>query len=116
MENIASLVNAIVAVPLLGMLFAALSREGGRGRVSNVLSVGIFTVLSNLVVLWRTALQMDVGKDGWKTVESFAWTQNPKIELVFGIDVFSLMLIPPFTWRFCWGWWAFVTIPTGRRR
>ena len=55
MENIASLVNAIVAVPLLGMLFAALSREGGRGRVSNVLSVGIFTVLSNLVVLWRTA-------------------------------------------------------------
>ena len=58
MENIASLVNAIVAVPLLGMLFAALSREGGRGRVSNVLSVGIFTVLSNLVVLWRTALQM----------------------------------------------------------
>lgn len=32
-------------------------------------------------------------KDGWKTVESFAWTQNPKIELVFGIDVFSLMLI-----------------------
>ena len=51
MENIASLVNAIVAVPLLGMLFAALSREGGRGRVSNVLSVGIFTVLSNLVVL-----------------------------------------------------------------
>lgn len=28
MENIASLVNAIVAVPLLGMLFAALSREG----------------------------------------------------------------------------------------
>ena len=93
MENIASLVNAIVAVPLLGMLFAALSREGGRGRVSNVLSVGIFTVLSNLVVLWRTALQMDVGKDGWKTVESFAWTQNPKIELVFGIDVFSLMLI-----------------------
>ena len=59
MENIASLVNAIVAVPLLGMLFAALSREGGRGRVSNVLSVGIFTVLSNLVVLWRTALQME---------------------------------------------------------
>ena len=57
MENIASLVNAIVAVPLLGMLFAALSREGGRGRVSNVLSVGIFTVLSNLVVLWRTALE-----------------------------------------------------------
>ena len=34
MENIASLVNAIVAVPLLGMLFAALSREGGNAEKS----------------------------------------------------------------------------------
>lgn len=93
MENLSSLVNAVIMVPLLGMVFASLSRESGRGRISNVLSVGIFTVLSNLVILWRTALQIDVSKDGWKVVESFAWTANPKIELVFGIDVFSLMLI-----------------------
>ena len=72
-------------VPLLGALFASLSREGARKTAGNALAVGIFTVLSNLVVLWRTALQVDVSKDGWQVVEKFNWLENPKIELVFGI-------------------------------
>lgn len=93
MENLSSLVNAVIMVPLLGALFASLSREGARKTAGNALAVGIFTVLSNLVVLWRTALQVDVSKDGWQVVEKFNWLENPKIELVFGIDVFSLMLI-----------------------
>ncbi len=93
MENLSSLVNAVIMVPLLGALFASLSREGARKTAGNALAVGIFTVLSNLVVLWRTALQVDVSKDGWQVVEKFNWLENPKIELVFGIDIFSLMLI-----------------------
>ncbi len=93
MENLESLINAVISIPLFGVLFASLSREGGRGRISNVLCVGIFIVLSNLVILWRTALLIDLDKDGWQVVEKFTWIKNPEIELVFGIDIFSLMLI-----------------------
>lgn len=93
MEELSSLLNAIIVVPLLGVLFASLSREGSRGGISNVLSVGLFTVISNLVILWRTALQVEVGSNNWKIVETFSWLENPKIELVFSIDIFSLMLI-----------------------
>jgi len=59
-ENANVLLTVILAVPLLGLLFAAVSKENASGiRGRNVLSVGIFTVMSNLVVLWITARKTD---------------------------------------------------------
>ncbi len=93
MENLKNLVNIIIIIPLLGVFFTSLSREDNKSRLSNAFCVGVFTILSNLIVLWRAALQINIGKDSWQVVEKFNWMENPKIELVFGIDVFSLMLI-----------------------
>ena len=93
MEDLKTLINTVMIVPLLGMLFASLSRDDNKRRLSNVFCVGVFTVISNLVILWRVAQQINVEKNAWQIVEKFNWMQNPKIELVFGVDVFSLMLI-----------------------
>ena len=93
MESLSSLINAVIIVPLLGVLFASLSKEDKQATLSNVFCVGVFTIFSNLVILWRAALLIDVEKGGWQIVEKFSWLDNPKIELILGIDVFSLMLI-----------------------
>lgn len=94
-ENANVLLAVIMAVPLLGLFFAAVSKEGTdislRGR--NVLAVGIFTVLSNLVVLWITARKTDFSAEASRLVQKFEWLDVPKIELVFELDFFSLLLI-----------------------
>ena len=92
-ETLNSLVKAIVFVPLLGMFFASLARENGRECCGNALNVGLLTVVANLFILWRAALKINVAEDGWQVVEKFSWMKSPEIELVFGIDIFSLMLI-----------------------
>lgn len=93
MENINNLLTVIIVIPLLGMLFAAMAKEEVKGSNRNVISVGIFTLISNLVVLWRIAQHIDVNSTQWQLIEKFSWLENPKIELVFGIDIFSLLLI-----------------------
>ncbi len=93
MESLSSLVNTVIVVPLLGMIFAAIAKENIKDNSNNALDVGILTVFANLFILWRLALKIDVTKDGWQIVEKFNWMENPKIEIVLGIDIFSLMLI-----------------------
>ena len=94
-ENTGILLSIIMAIPMLGVMFASLAKDGQgqtiKGR--NVLSVGIFTVLSNLVILWITARKINVNGTNLQLIEKFKWLETPNIELVFGIDFFSLLLI-----------------------
>lgn len=93
-ENTGILLTVILAVPLLGLLFAAVSKENASGvRGRNVLAVGIFTVISNLVVLWITARKTDFSDKASRLVQKFEWLEVPKIELVLELDFFSLLLI-----------------------
>lgn len=87
------LLTVILVVPLLGVFFASLSREDGAFEGRNVLSVGIFTIITNLALLWLAAQHLDVHGDKWQLTESFDWLENPNIDLVFGLDIFSLLLI-----------------------
>lgn len=93
MFNVSNLLNAVFIVPLIGMLFVLSAKDKDKNSNLNVFSVGIFTVISNLVLLWIIAQNIDISKPGWQMLESFAWLENPKIELVFGLDIFSLMLM-----------------------
>jgi NADH:ubiquinone oxidoreductase subunit 4 (subunit M) len=94
-ENTGILLSIIMAIPMLGVMFSSLAKDGQgqtiKGR--NVLSVGIFTVLSNLVILWITARKINVNGTNLQLIEKFKWLETPNIELVFGIDFFSLLLI-----------------------
>lgn len=92
-ENLNILLTIMMVVPLLGVFFAALSKDGTNGRGRNAFSVGVFTVLSNLVVLWITARKADFSANVSHLKESIEWLELPKIELVFELDFFSLILI-----------------------
>lgn len=92
-DNLNTLLFVIMAIPLFGIIFAGLSKENSNGHGHNVLAVGIFTVLSNLVVLWITARKVDFSGGAQHLSAKFEWLAVPKIELIFELDFFSLLLI-----------------------
>ncbi len=92
-ENPNILLTILMSVPLLGILFAAISKESPESAGSNVLSVGILTVVSNLIVLYITGQTTADSTPALQLFEKFEWLSTPKIEFLFTIDSFSLSLL-----------------------
>ena len=88
-----TLLSMLIAVPLIGFMFTLLAKDDESTRGRNVFSVTILTLVSNLFLLWRVALNIDADKKGLQLQETYNWLPYPKIDLVFGIDMFSLLLI-----------------------
>lgn len=93
MLNTFSILSLIIAIPFLGMLFTLFSKDSGNDFNSNVLSVAIFSVVANIVMIFRIFMLLEVYKPGLQLVETYNWMENPKIDIVFGVDVMSLMLL-----------------------
>lgn len=88
-----SLLSLIIAIPFLGCLFALLSQENEEKNGKNVYNVTIFTIISNIVLLFRTFMVMNVNDRSFQLVEKFNWLENPNINILFGIDIFSGLLL-----------------------
>ena len=78
---------------MIGFLFTLLAKDDETTKGRNVFSVTILTLVSNLFLLWRIALNLDIDKRGLQLSETYNWLDYPKIDLVFGIDMFSLLII-----------------------
>ncbi len=87
------LLSLIIAVPFVGMLFALSAKEDEAHPGRNVFNVSMFTIIVNLTVLWRIFMKLDLDKPGLQLVERFNWLANPQIDIIFGVDLFSLILI-----------------------
>lgn len=85
--------STITAVPFIGLLFAVAARDDEKNNGRNVFNVSIFAVLTNMVLIWRTFSLLDLRAPGLQMVEKFNWLENPDIDIVLGVDVFSLLLI-----------------------
>jgi len=92
-ENAEILLSVLMGVPLLGIFFAAISKENSESAGRNVLSVGILTVVSNLVILALIGKNLINGSDSFQIMKKFEWLSTPKIEFLFAVDTFSLLLI-----------------------
>ncbi len=93
MLNTFSILSLIIAIPFLGMLFTLFAKEAGDNGTRNVFSVAVFAVIANIVMILRIFMLMEVYKPGLQLVETYNWMQNPNIDIVFGVDVLSLMLL-----------------------
>ena len=80
---------AIILLPLLGCLFVLASKNGE----NNAYNVSIFTLISNIVVVLGIFSQMDISSANLQYPISYSWTETINIEMFFGIDTFSLMLL-----------------------
>lgn len=92
-ENAEFLLIVLMGIPLLGIFFAAISKESPESAGRNVLSVGILTVVSNLVILVLIGNNLIHGSDSLRIMQKFEWLSTPKIEFLFAVDTFSLPLI-----------------------
>lgn len=88
-----SILSLIIAVPFLGMIFALTAKEDIRGGSHNIYNVSLFAVVANMVMIWRIFMLIDTRKEGLQLIEKFDWLTHPNIDIIFGVDVFSLLLI-----------------------
>ncbi len=88
-----SLLSVIILLPFLGMLFALSSKSDESLGNRNAFNVAVFTVCANLVLILRIFYNLDISKNGLQLVERFNWLENPKIDIILGADVFSVIII-----------------------
>ena len=88
-----AILTLIVCVPFLGMLFVLTSKEDDLSRTHNGSNVAIFTIIANLVLIWRVFMLIDENKPHLQLFEKFNWLPVPDINLVFAVDNLSLLMI-----------------------
>lgn len=93
MLNTFSLLSLIIAIPFLGMIFALTAKEDDNSATHNVYNVSVFAIVANMVMIWRIFMLIDVYQPGFQLTETFNWLTNPDINIMFGVDVFSLLMI-----------------------
>jgi len=93
METSLTLLSSLIAVPFIGFLFALTAKDDETTRGRNAFNVTILALAANLFLLWRIAVNLEVDKPELQLLEKFHWLQNPHIDLVFGIDMFSVLVI-----------------------
>lgn len=85
--------STIIAVPFIGLLFAMTAKDDEKTCGRNVFNVSIFAIITNIVIIWRMFVLLNLDARGLQMVEKYNWLENPQINIVFGVDVFSLLLI-----------------------
>lgn len=88
-----SLLSVIILLPFVGMLFALSSKEDENGGGHNAFNVALFSVGANLVLILRVFYNLDLQKNGLQLIERFNWLENPNIDIIFGVDIFSVVTI-----------------------
>ncbi len=93
MLNTFSILSLIIVIPFLGMLFTLFAKEAEDGSTRNACSVAVFAVIANIIMILRIFMLIEVYQPGIQLVETYNWMKNPDINIVFGVDVLSLMLL-----------------------
>ncbi len=94
MDSPFALLSLIVVIPFLGMLFVLSSKDNEDGVVGrNALHVSIFTIICNIILIWRIFMILNEKSSSLQLIEKYNWLNIPNIDIMFGVDVFSLLLI-----------------------
>ena len=93
MSNPFAILSLIVCIPFLGMLFVLTAKENSEQPSHNSSNVAIFTIIANLVMIWRVFMLVDEKQLHLQLFEKFNWLSVPDINLVFAVDNLSLLMI-----------------------
>ncbi len=93
MSNPFAILSLIISIPFLGMLFTLIAKESDETQGKNSSNVAIFTIIANLVLIWRVFMLIDEKQLKLQLFEKFNWVSIPEINLVFAVDNTSLMMI-----------------------
>ncbi len=93
MSNPFAILSLIICIPFLGMLFTLVAKDSDETKGNNSSNVAIFTIIANLVLIWRVFMIIDEKRLKLQLFEKFDWLSIPDINLVFAVDNISLMII-----------------------
>ncbi|MBE6452854.1 MAG: hypothetical protein E7012_05140 [Alphaproteobacteria bacterium] len=88
-----ALLSLIVILPFLGMLFVFTAKDDDLSKGRNSFNVCVFTILANITLIWRVFMVINERSHKLQLKEHFDWLTIPDINIVFGVDTFSLLLI-----------------------
>lgn len=88
-----AILSLIVCIPFLGMLFTLTAKEDAASNTHNSFNVAVFTIVANLVMIWRVFMLIDETQLKLQLFEKFDWLEVPDINLVFAVDNLSLLMI-----------------------
>lgn len=88
-----ALLSLIVALPLFGMLFVLTAKDDADQPGRNAFNVCAFTIIANITLIWRVFMLLNENSRKLQLQEHFNWLSTPDINIVFGVDTFSLLLI-----------------------
>ena len=88
-----ALLSLIVAIPFLGLLFVLTAKGDENNGRHNAFNVCVFTILANIVMLFRIFMLLDENSQKLQLLEHFDWLNEPNVNILFGVDTFSLILI-----------------------
>ena len=94
MNSAFAILSLIVAIPFLGTFFVLTSRNSDieiSGK--NAFNVCVFTIIANIIMIWRIFMILDEDNHSLQLIEKFNWLNTPEINIIFGVDPFSLLLI-----------------------
>ncbi len=93
MNGYFAILSSIICIPFLGMLFVLTVKSDREEYKNNCSNVAIFTILANLVMIWRIFMLIDESKFKLQLFEKIDWLSFPDINLTFAVDNLSLMMI-----------------------
>ncbi len=93
MTNPLMMLSLIVIIPFLGMLFVLTSKDDSAGNHHNSSNVAIFTILSNIIMIWQIFAFVKKTQSGMQLQQNINWLDYLGVNFVFAVDNMSLLLI-----------------------
>lgn len=82
----------IILIPLIGAIFA-ISIKNNNYSNQNIYNVAIWAGIINTLAVLYVFSMFDSQKTGIQIVEKYSWLSNPKVDILLGADIFSMLLL-----------------------
>lgn len=83
----------LIIIPLLGAVMTLSAKSDRNYAPYNIYAVSAWPIMANLVVILYILTKMDPEKNGIQLIEQYNWLSFPKIDVLFGVDLFSALLL-----------------------
>ena len=83
----------LIIIPLIGAFLTALAKYDRNYARSNVCYISRWTLASNVALILYIFSNMDIEKNSIQIVEKYEWMTFPKIDVLLGTDLFSMLLV-----------------------
>ena len=88
-----NLLLIIIFLPLLGCLFVSISKDESPSKSDNAALVALWSIVFNIFLILMLFSYLDLNTDSVQAVSNHMWQISPKTNVIFGVDVLSLMLM-----------------------